>query len=118
MMEENNKIFVAGGDALVYLAEPMHKKYSTAFVWDHPLSTYISYERFFNPLPLYAPAHILNEPPLAPPPPHSSSCVRAQWMAYFSTKKQIKTFDYRIHYNINIRKKNSLRKNTRYCRMK
>ena len=68
-MEENNKIFVAGGDALVYLAEPMHKKYSTAFVWDHPLSTYISYERFFNPLPLYAPAHILNEPPLAPPPP-------------------------------------------------
>ena len=68
MMEENNKIFVAGGDALVYLAEPMHKKYSTAFVWDHPLSTYISYERFFNPLPLYAPAHILNEPPLAPPP--------------------------------------------------
>ena len=68
MMEENNKIFVAGGDALAYLAEPMHKKYSTAFVWGHPLSTYISYERFFNPLPLYAPAHILDEPPLAPPP--------------------------------------------------
>ena len=25
-MEENNDIFLAGGDALVYLAEPMHKK--------------------------------------------------------------------------------------------
>ena len=25
-MEENNDIFLAGGDALVYLAGPMHKK--------------------------------------------------------------------------------------------
>ena len=25
-MEENNNIFLAGGDALVYLAGPMHKK--------------------------------------------------------------------------------------------
>ena len=30
MMEENN------GDALVYFAKPMHKKYSTTFVWGHP----------------------------------------------------------------------------------
>ena len=29
MMEENNDIFLAGGDVLVYLAEQMHKKYST-----------------------------------------------------------------------------------------
>ena len=29
MMEENNDIFLAGGDALVYLTGPMHKKYST-----------------------------------------------------------------------------------------
>ena len=29
MMEENNDIFLAGGDALVYLAEAMDKKYST-----------------------------------------------------------------------------------------
>ena len=29
MMEENNDIFLAGGDALVYLAKAMHKKYST-----------------------------------------------------------------------------------------
>ena len=48
MMEENNDIFFAGGDALVYLAGPMRKKYSTTFVWGHPLSTYVSYERFFN----------------------------------------------------------------------
>ena len=26
MMEENNAIFLASGDALVYLAGPMHKK--------------------------------------------------------------------------------------------
>ena len=34
-MEENNYIFLGGGDALVSLAEPVHKKYSTTFVWDH-----------------------------------------------------------------------------------
>ena len=36
-LEENNDIFLAGGDALVFLAEPMHKKYSTTFVWGHDL---------------------------------------------------------------------------------
>ena len=51
MIEENSEIFLAGGDALVYLAEPMHKKYSTAFVWGHIFSTYVSYDRLFNPLP-------------------------------------------------------------------
>ena len=40
-MEENN-ISLAGGDALVYLAQPMHRKYSTIFVWGHPFSTYVS----------------------------------------------------------------------------
>ena len=40
MMEENNDIFLAGGSALVYLAEPMHKKYSTTFVWGHPFGTF------------------------------------------------------------------------------
>ena len=49
MMEENNDIFLAGGDALAYLAEAMHKK---TFVRDHPLSTYVSYDQFFDPLPL------------------------------------------------------------------
>ena len=32
MTEENNDIFLAGGDTLVYLGEPMDKKYSTKFV--------------------------------------------------------------------------------------
>ena len=57
-MEENNDIFLAGGDALVYLAEPLHKKYSTKFVWGHPFSTYVSYNRQFtfwmtSPFPTY-----------------------------------------------------------------
>ena len=42
MMEENNNIFLAGGDASVYLARPMHKKYSTTFVWGDPISMYVS----------------------------------------------------------------------------
>ena len=51
MMEENNDIFFAGGDALLlYLAEPMHKKYSTTFALGHSLST-------------YAPVHILDDSP-------------------------------------------------------
>ena len=38
MIEENNDIFLGGGDALVYLAGPMHKKYSTIFVWGYLFS--------------------------------------------------------------------------------
>ena len=60
MMDENN-IFLAGGNALVYLAEPIHKKYSTAFVWGHPFSTYVSHDQFFNPPP--------------PPPPPARTCT-------------------------------------------
>ena len=41
-MEENNSIFLAGGDALVHLAVPMHKKYSTTFVRGYPFSMYVS----------------------------------------------------------------------------
>ena len=51
MMEENSGIFLADCDALVYLTESVHKKYSTAFVWGHPFSTYVSYNQLFNPLP-------------------------------------------------------------------
>ena len=50
MMEKYNNIFIAGSDALVYLTRPMHKKYST-FVWGHPFSTYVSYDRFIKPPP-------------------------------------------------------------------
>ena len=42
MMEENSDILLAGGDALVYLAVPVHKKYSTTFVWGHPFRMYVS----------------------------------------------------------------------------
>ena len=69
MMEENNNIFLPGGDALVY-NKPMHNKYSTTFVWGHPFSTDVSYDRFFNPQHLYAPVHILDD--LPPPPPTPS----------------------------------------------
>ena len=40
MMEETKDIFLADGDALVYLTVPVHKKYST-FVWGHPFSAYV-----------------------------------------------------------------------------
>ena len=42
MMEENNDIFLADGDALVYLAKPMNQKYSTTFAWGHPFSINVS----------------------------------------------------------------------------
>ena len=42
---------LAEGDALVYLAGPIHKKYSTTFVWGHPYSTYVFHDRFFNTTP-------------------------------------------------------------------
>ena len=42
MMVESNEIFLAGGDALVYLAVPMHTKHSTTLVWGHPFSTHVS----------------------------------------------------------------------------
>ena len=39
------------GDVLVYLAGPMHKRYSSTFVWAIPFSTYVCYDRFFSSLP-------------------------------------------------------------------
>ena len=66
MMEENSDIFLACGDALVYLAKPMHKKYSTKFVWGHPFSTYVSHDQFFNyPSPVRTCTHF-GWPPLFP----------------------------------------------------
>ena len=55
-------LFFADGDALVYLVEPMYKKYFTKFVWGHPFSTYVSYDQFFNSPLLYALVHILDDP--------------------------------------------------------
>ena len=66
MMEENSDVVLAGDDALVYLAQPMHKKYSTTFVCGEPFSMYLSYDRFFNIFSMYAPVHILDDPPPFP----------------------------------------------------
>ena len=102
MMEENNDIFLAGGDALVYLAKPLHKKYSTTFVWGHPFSTYVSYDQFFNP----------------PPPAHT--CTHFGWptsiplVAYVLNGWSIsQPKNIRISYSLKYKhsKKNSLRKN-------
>ena len=51
MMEENSDIFFAGGDILVYLAEPMHKIYSTKLFWGNTFSKYVYYDQFFNSAP-------------------------------------------------------------------
>ena len=48
MMGETNDIFLAAGDVLVYLTEPMHKKYSAKLFWGNPFSTCVSYDRLFN----------------------------------------------------------------------
>ena len=64
MMEENNNIFLAGRDALVYLDKPMHKKYSTKFIWGYLFSTYGSYDQFFNsPSPVRTCTHFGEPPP-------------------------------------------------------
>ena len=76
MMEENNNIFLAGGDALVYLDKPVHKKYSTTFVWGHPLSTYVSYDKFFNPSPCTYLYMFWMNPTSPNPCLHSPSSVR------------------------------------------
>ena len=42
MMEENSNIFLVSGDALVYLADPMHEKYSTKYsTKEHIINVYI-----------------------------------------------------------------------------
>ena len=67
MTKENNDIFLVGDDARMYLAKPMHKKYSTKFVWGHPFSTYVSYDRFFNsPLHVHTCIHFGCYPSIPP----------------------------------------------------
>ena len=51
MTKENSNIFLAGGNALVYLAKPMHKKCSKTYFWRHPfVRTYLMTD-FSNPPP-------------------------------------------------------------------
>ena len=52
MTEEKSDIFLAGGDAHVYLTGLMHNKYSTPFARGHPFSAHVSYDKYFNPLSL------------------------------------------------------------------
>ena len=66
-MEENNDICLAGGDALVYFTEPVHKEYSTTLVWGHPFSTYVSYDKFSNPIPCTNLYTFWMTPPSIPP---------------------------------------------------
>ena len=107
MIEESNNIVVAGGDVLVYLGKPMHKKHSTTFVSDHPLSTYISYDRFFFLLPLYTFVHILDDPPPPPPPPPPPFLQLRTYLMddLFLNQKTNKNIRILFHWNINIRKK-------------
>ena len=95
-MKENNDIFLADGDVMVYLAEPLHKKYSATFVWVHPFSAYVSYDLFLNSLPLYASVHILDD---SPPLPTSIPPVvyALNGWPISQPKKQIRTFECRIH---------------------
>ena len=51
-MEKSNDIFFGGGYALVHLAAPILKKYSTTFVWEHSFSRYVFYDGYFNTPPL------------------------------------------------------------------
>ena len=69
MMEKNTDIFLAVGGSLLYLVQPIYKKYSTKFVWGYPFCTYVSYDRVFNsrpPIRTCAYFGLL---------PHSPSCV-------------------------------------------
>ena len=65
MMEENNEVFIAGGDNLVYLAGPIPKIYSTTFAWGHPFSTYVSYDRFLKLSPPCKHMYVFRVNPLA-----------------------------------------------------
>ena len=65
----------------------------------HLVRTYLMTD-FSVPLPLYAPVHIFDDLPFIPPVVYVLNGLR-----YFSTKKQITTFQYHIHLNKNTRKK-------------
>ena len=66
MMEENNHIFFAGGHALVYLTEPIHKNVpQNLFGVIYLVRTYLMTD-FSSTFPLYAPVHVLDDPPSIP----------------------------------------------------
>ena len=66
MMEENNDIFLVGGDAVVYLPEPMQKNIpQNLFGAIHLVRTYLKTE-FSTSLPLYAPYTFWMNPSIPP----------------------------------------------------
>ena len=94
MIGENNGIFLAGGDALVYLAEPMHKKYSTINLFGaiHLVRTYLKtdFSTAFPCTHLYT-LHMTPQPPPFPQ-------LRTYLMdGLFLNEKKKTTFEYRIH---------------------
>ena len=60
-MEENNNIFLAGGDALMYLAEPTHKKYSAAVFGAINLVRMYLMTNFSTSLPKYISVNSLDD---------------------------------------------------------
>ena len=67
MMEESN-IFLAGGDAVVHLAEPVHRKNSAKLFQGNLfiVRTYLMTD-FLTPFPLYAPVYIFDDLPFILP---------------------------------------------------
>ena len=63
MMEESNNIFLPGGDALVYLTEPIKNIPQNLFEAIHLVRTYL-FTNFPTLLSLYAHVHFLDDPPL------------------------------------------------------
>ena len=106
MMEQNNDNFLAGDDVLVYLTKPVHKKYSTTFVWGHPFSTYVSYDQFFNPPP---PVRTCTDFGVHPTFPQLRTYLMDGLFLNEKTNNNIR-ISYSLKYK-HSKKKNSLRKN-------
>ena len=99
-MEKNNDIFLAGNDALVYLAEATYKKYSTTFLGGYPFRTYVSYNQFLTP------STCMHLHTFWMTNFHFPSSVRTSWMNYFSTKKTNKNI--RILYSLKYKHLNKI----------
>ena len=72
MMEDSNEIFLAGGDALVYLAVPLYKKYK--IFHNICLGLSIKYVRILGPI---------FQPPRPPLPTSFLSLVSASAVGLF-----------------------------------
>ena len=99
-MEKNSNIFLTGGIALGYLAEPVHRNVPQhLFGAIHLVHTYLM-TNFSNPFHQCAPVQIMDNP-------HPFPQLRTYYLmdGLFLNQKINKAFEYCIHWNINIRKK-------------